>query len=99
MVGSELAKIVSLRASHGRASALEKALRTLIVSTREEPGSVACLLHGSADDVGLFIVYERWRDEAAFAAHMATSHVANFLADADALLAEPAVISALEPLL
>lgn len=52
------------------------AMRAMIAASRAEDG---CLDYGYAEDVidrGLIHVRELWRDEEAFAAHLATGHLA-----------------------
>lgn len=95
---TEIAKIVRMLAKPGRVGDLEAALRELLAPSRNEAASVACELHRSADRGGQFMVYERWRDEAGFAAHMAEPHVTAFLAVAEDLLAEPAEVQSFIPL-
>ncbi|PEQ14260.1 hypothetical protein B2G71_01240 [Novosphingobium sp. PC22D] len=95
---AQLANIVLLRARPGRIDDLEAALRTLLAATHQEAGCAGGELHRSAEDEALFMVYERWTDQAGFDAHMAEPHVAQFLAAADDLLAEPAEVRAFETL-
>jgi quinol monooxygenase YgiN len=95
---SEIVYIVTLRAETGAAADLSRALAALIERTLGEPGCVTCVFHRQADQPGVFMVYERWRDAGAFDEHMATPHVSEFLARANVLLAEPADVRAFEPL-
>jgi quinol monooxygenase YgiN len=95
---AETAKIVRLRARSGEADALAAVLRDLVGKSGAEAGALASVLHTSASDPELFMVYERWRDAAAFDSHMATPHVAHFLAVADDLLAMPASVDAFDVL-
>lgn len=95
---SETAKIVLLRAKPDRIADLEAALRRLVGASRQEAANVECNLHRASEDGALFMVYERWRDEAGFAAHMETPHVDAFLAVAGELLAEPPGVRSFDPL-
>jgi quinol monooxygenase YgiN len=81
--------IAVLTAKAGQRDALKRALKTLIVPSRAEPG---CLnynvfqLHNNPD---MFYVYETWKGQQALDAHVALEHFQAFAEQMDTLLAEP----------
>ena len=60
--------------------------------TRREPGCSICELHQSSDDPTTWMVYERWRDQAAFASHMEQPHTIQFVARMGDLICDPAEV-------
>ena len=84
-----LVLIAHITANHGRREALENALCALIAPTRAEPGCRLYDLHTEAGTDGTFVFIEVWQDEAAWHSHMASPHIARFLArrDQDGLVA------------
>lgn len=95
---AKVAKIVLLRAKPGLAGELEAVLRRLLAASRQEEAAAGSELHRSPNEPDLFMVYERWRDDEGFAAHMQQPHTAEFLAGAGDLLAEPAEVLAFDTL-
>jgi quinol monooxygenase YgiN len=93
---TDLSNIVLLRARVGKDAALSEALgealAELVTQTRQEPGCAVCELNQSSDDPNTWMVYERWRGQAAFDSHMQQSYVARFLARLDELTSEPAEV-------
>jgi quinol monooxygenase YgiN len=87
---TDLAYIVVLRAHAGKSEPLGEALTELVGRTRQERGCGICELHRSSDDPATWMVYERWRDEAAFASHMEQPHTVRFVARMGDLISEPA---------
>jgi quinol monooxygenase YgiN len=67
-----------VRLGAGDIDRLRPAAVAMISATREEDG---CLEYAFAQDLAdsnLFRIVERWRDEAALAAHFQTPHMASF---------------------
>ena len=85
----QLTVIGRLRARRGREDDLRAALLETLEASRREPGCVNYDLHTSADEPGLFVLYENWRDAAALEEHFAQPHSSALAARLDALLAEP----------
>jgi quinol monooxygenase YgiN len=50
------------------------AVRRLTEASREEPGCVTYIPHEVGGDPSLIMIYEQYRDEAAFDAHRASAH-------------------------
>jgi quinol monooxygenase YgiN len=50
------------------------ALEALAGPSREEPGNLAYLVHRDPEDPRVFVLYERYEDEAAYRAHGESDH-------------------------
>ncbi len=61
-------------AKPGEEARIEQILRTLTPLARAEPGCVQFEAHRAEDAPGRFFLFEKYRDEAAFAAHCETPH-------------------------
>ncbi len=57
---------------------LRPAAAAMIAATRQEDGCFEYAFSQDLVDAGLFRIVERWRDEAALAAHFQTPHMAAF---------------------
>jgi quinol monooxygenase YgiN len=66
--------VVTWRARAGEEERVAEALRKMVPATQAEPGCEHYYAHRSRDDGRDFILYERYRDEAAFQAHQETEH-------------------------
>lgn len=64
----------TLRALPGRRETLRDLLTALAADVRAEPGCERFMVYTLASDPDLFHVQEMYRDDDAFAAHMATEH-------------------------
>ncbi len=84
--------IATLRARPGQGAALETILRAQVQLTAREPGAMVYDLLRADDQPDTLIVYERYRDAAAKAGHLATPYLAETLQQAGPLLAEPPVL-------
>jgi quinol monooxygenase YgiN len=87
---SDLSNIVLLHAQAGKATALGEALTELVSLTRQEAGCAVSELNQSAEDPHLWMVYERWRGQDAFASHMKQPYVTKFLGKLGDLVSKPA---------
>ncbi|AKU98381.1 hypothetical protein AKJ09_05045 [Labilithrix luteola] len=84
-MSSTLTKTAFFTAKPGGEDALGARLLALVEPTRTEPGCVRYGILRSADQPDLWFVYEDWRDEAAFDAHMQTPYVQQFMKDVPTL--------------
>ncbi len=75
-----------------------QALAKIKAETVLEPGCLEYHAHLYADDPRRVLFYERWQGQAAFEAHMATAHVAAFIAAIGELLSEAPEINRLQHL-
>lgn len=79
--------IARLTARSDTVAGLRTLLLNLIEPTRREAGCLRYILLHSAADPTDFTFIEEWKDEAALAAHSATPHLQEMLAQAPLLLA------------
>ena len=63
-------------------------IRSLAEQVRNEPGNVLFEVHTRADDARAYWVYEIYRDEEAFQAHLAAPYGARFNAELQDLIEE-----------
>ncbi len=87
---TDLAYVVVMRAQVGKSELFGAALAEMVSLTAQEPGCVIIELHQSSDDALTWMVYERWRDQQAFAGHMEQPHTIRFVARMGDLLGAPA---------
>jgi quinol monooxygenase YgiN len=62
------------RAKHGDEERIREILQAMGPLSRGEPGCLFYQAHRSPDDPHVFFLYEQYRDEAGYQAHMATEH-------------------------
>lgn len=67
------------RAKAGHEDEIEEVIRVMTELSRQEPGTIMFQAHRSADDPGLFFLYEQFTDAAAFEAHTATPHFEKYV--------------------
>lgn len=71
--------VATLRAAKGKADALAALLvEQAGVIRQTEPGCVVYRVHRSTSDPDAFLFYEVYTDDAAFAAHRASPHLAQY---------------------
>jgi quinol monooxygenase YgiN len=74
-------KIVAiLAAKPGKAGELRALLDGMVIASRAEPGNLQYDLWRDHADAGRFVLMELYADEAAVAAHRASPHFNNYLA-------------------
>jgi quinol monooxygenase YgiN len=66
--------VVTWRARAGEEDRIADILRQLVPATQAEPGCEHYYAHRSKEDARDFVLYERYRDDAAFEAHQQTEH-------------------------
>lgn len=64
----------TFHARPGEEARVAQHLGALAAASRSEPGCLAYVAHKATDDAATFLVYERYRDRAAFEAHRASEH-------------------------
>ena len=62
--------VAMFQAKPGKEAELKKALTSLVVPTRMEPGCINYDLHQSPEDLGKFLFHENWTTKAALGAHL-----------------------------
>ena len=75
----EFVVIVRYKARAGAESGVEAALKEMRKPSRAEPGNLDYQVMRHPGQPGVFVLYERYTDEVAFQAHLATEHVATWL--------------------
>jgi quinol monooxygenase YgiN len=85
----ELFFFARFHASPGRESALQEALKEVVVPSREEAGCLSIHAFRSNSDPCLFFIHSRWKDEAAFDYHGSLPHTLRFLERATQLIDHP----------
>jgi quinol monooxygenase YgiN len=76
----EFVIIAQYRVRAGEEGTVEAALRQMVAPTRAEPGNLDYQVLRDPADPALFVLFERYADEAAFEAHKASGHFATWLA-------------------
>ena len=76
----EFVVIASYRVRVGEEDRVAAALGEMVEPTRTEPGNLDYQVFRAPKDPSLFVLFERYADAAAFAAHRATAHFATWLA-------------------
>lgn len=79
--------LVELNARPSAAAELESVLSGLANVAREEPGNVIYAVHRQQDDRNAFVLYELYRDRAAWESHLAIEAVQRALQQFEILLA------------
>ena len=66
--------VVRMTAPEGEEQRAEELIRRLVEATRQEPGNVHYIAHRDPENPRVFLMYEQYRDKAAFEEHGATEH-------------------------
>jgi quinol monooxygenase YgiN len=67
------------RAKPGERAKVEALLRQLIEAVRSEPGNLGFVVHRLREDPDEFLLYEPYKDEAAFLTHREMAHFKNLV--------------------
>jgi quinol monooxygenase YgiN len=84
----EITIIVPINARPEFKEKVRTKLLELTVLTNQESGNVCYRLHQVEDDPCKFVIYEKWRDQAALDFHMNQDYLKAFLNESKTLLAE-----------
>jgi quinol monooxygenase YgiN len=80
----------------GRETQVESILRGMVVNTRQEPGCLRYdLLNTQLNERDVFVLFEKYQDQAALEAHRATPHYKDYRRDIMDHLSEPIEVSLL----
>jgi quinol monooxygenase YgiN len=66
--------VVRMTAKEGEQDRAAEIIPKLVEASRSEPGNVHYIAHRDPEDPRVFLMYEQYRDKAAFEAHGATDH-------------------------
>lgn len=86
------------KAKLGKESELQAELHAGALESWKEDGVLGYYVHELIDQSGTYMNIEVYKDAAAFASHLETSHVKSFLGKLDDLLAEPLTVYQGNPL-
>ena len=81
--------LVEMHARSEKAAELEKVLSGLLAVARDEPGTLIYAVHRRQDNAQAFVLYELYRDRAAWETHCATEPVQSALQQFETLLTAP----------
>lgn len=84
--------IARISSTPGAAPQLREILQALVAPSRKEPACLSYELFQDDEQPADFITVERWADDGAAQAHLATPHVAAAIAQATGLLGQPPLI-------
>lgn len=84
--------IARISSTPDAAPQLREILQALVGPSRNEPGCLSYELFQDDEQPADFITVERWTDDRAAEAHLATPHVAAAIAQASKLLGQPPLI-------
>lgn len=78
-VPTEFVVIARYRAREGHQGRVEAALRNMVQPTLAEPGNLDYQVLRDPGDSGVFMLFERYSSQEAFAEHLASEHFATWL--------------------
>ena len=82
-----------LKSQAGKENEFEEALKVMVSNVQQEEGTLAYILHRAKDNPSIFMVYEKYTDDDAFAYHGATPHMAELFEKIGPLMAEePSIV-------
>lgn len=76
-----LSLAVKLAVKTGHEDRVADLFRALEAASRQEPGCLIYIVHRHAENPGVFLVYEQYKDEAALDAHRNSPHFKQYAAD------------------
>ena len=83
-----------IKAKKGSEKGLEAAFRKMVADVESEDGTLMYTLHRSQKDPCVFMFYEKYRDDDAFAFHGSTPYIAELFGKISPLLAgEPSIVT------
>ncbi|OGV59129.1 MAG: hypothetical protein A2X49_02210 [Lentisphaerae bacterium GWF2_52_8] len=85
----EITIVVPINAKSKQREHVRSRLLDLASKTGKEKGNICYVLHESDSDPNLFIIYEKWKNQAALDFHMEQDYLKAFLADEAKLLSKP----------
>jgi quinol monooxygenase YgiN len=88
MNNTEITIIVPIKAKTEFRDEVKKTLLNLSELTNQEVGNICYCLHQANDDSNQFVIYEKWKDQAALDFHMNQDYLKDFLNESKTILAE-----------
>ena len=90
--------IAVLQAKVGKENEMENALKDMISKVKSEEGTLAYILHRAQNEVGKFLIYEKYKDQAAFDYHSSTPYFQELFGKIGPLLTSQPIIEMYEEL-
>ena len=84
--------VARMTAREGEEERAAEVIPRLVEASRAEPGNVHYIAHRDPEDPRVFLMYEQYRDKAAFEEHGQTDHFKEFIAWFPSVLAEAPTI-------
>lgn len=75
----EFVVVVRYKAREGESGRVEAALKNMLVPSRAEPANLDYQVLRDPEDPSVFMLYERYTDEAGFEAHRSSAHFEKWL--------------------
>ena len=66
--------VAKLKAKAGEEAKMEEAMRGMVDKVAQEQGTLTYTLHRAQQDSSVFLLYEKYTDEAAFKSHSSTPY-------------------------
>lgn len=77
-----------IKTVEGKGDEFEQEFRKLALKVRDEPGTIAYVLHRAIDDPTKFFVYEKYESQEALGQHSSTAHFQEFFKAITPILSE-----------
>jgi len=87
-MSSEITIIVPIKAKAEFRTKVRGKLLEMTALTNQEDGNICYCLHQVTDDSDQFVIYEKWKNQAALDFHMNQDYLKNFLNESKTLLTE-----------
>lgn len=85
--------LAEMTARQSATAEVERILRNLVETTRDEPDAITYNVHRHQDDINRFLVYELYKDRGACDAHLSRDPIKGLIARLQPLLVTPPRIS------
>src|SRR4051812_39285086 len=94
--GDMLNLLVTYMINPGHEEEAVQLLSHMVAPTRAEPGNLMYLVHRSVNEPRRFMLYEQYKDQAAFDAHRASEHFQQYITGGIRQIAESRVADVFE---
>ena len=81
-----LAVVAKIKVKEGKADELAQLLKDVLPSVKQEEGTLHYTVNRDRTDPNLVVVVEKYKDDAAFAAHSSTPYLAELFGKAQSLV-------------
>ena len=80
--------VATIKSLPGKSKEIEDALREMVLNVKAEDETMIYILHRSKNDPDKFLMYEKYKNKAAFDHHSSTSYFKAFFDKIENLIAE-----------